>query len=137
MRAASETAPAGDETDEIRLPLKRPPTYPRELMREVLEEHVKLAISVAARRMKVARRSLYKDPADKGFLPLLAPRARECPTLPSDGPNCHLQHLTPLKRGPGNALSATELLQIDDPVARFDLLRLHRANQLHYPQRKE
>lgn len=40
-------------------PLKRPPTHPGELMREVLEEHLKLPIAQAARRMKISRPSLY------------------------------------------------------------------------------
>jgi addiction module HigA family antidote len=52
----------------LRLPLKRPPTHPGELMREVLEEHVKLPISVAARRMKVARQSLYAVLDGKGAI---------------------------------------------------------------------
>lgn len=40
-------------------PLKRPPAHPGELMREVLEEHLKLPIAQAARRMKISRPSLY------------------------------------------------------------------------------
>ena len=40
-------------------PLGRPPTHPGELMREILDEHVKLPIAAAARRMKVSRPSLY------------------------------------------------------------------------------
>jgi len=40
-------------------PLKRPPTHPGELMREVLAEHLKLPIAQAARRMKISRPSLY------------------------------------------------------------------------------
>lgn len=43
----------------VRLPLKRPPTHPGALMREILEEHVKVPIAEAARRMKVSRQSLY------------------------------------------------------------------------------
>lgn len=45
----------------VRLPLKRPPTHPGVLMREILGEHVKLpgGIAEAARRMKIARQSLY------------------------------------------------------------------------------
>ena len=40
-------------------PLTRSPTHPGELMREILDEHVKLPIAAAARRMKVSRPSLY------------------------------------------------------------------------------
>lgn len=43
----------------IRRPIARSPTHPGELMREILDEHVKLPIAVAARRMKVSRPSLY------------------------------------------------------------------------------
>ncbi|MGE5271573.1 MAG: hypothetical protein ACM3JG_18080 [Thiohalocapsa sp.] len=40
-------------------PLKRPPTHPGELMREILEEHLKLPIAEAAWRMEVSRPALY------------------------------------------------------------------------------
>ncbi|WP_162913325.1 HigA family addiction module antitoxin [Rhodospirillaceae bacterium SYSU D60014] len=40
-------------------PIKRPPTHPGVLMREILDDHVRLSISEAARRMKVSRPSLY------------------------------------------------------------------------------
>ena len=40
-------------------PIARAPTHPGELMREILDEHVKLPIAAAARRMKVSRPSLY------------------------------------------------------------------------------
>lgn len=40
-------------------PLKRPPVHPGELMREILDDHVKLPIAQAARRMKISRQSLY------------------------------------------------------------------------------
>lgn len=38
---------------------QRAPTHPGALMREILEEHVKLTISEAARRMKISRPALY------------------------------------------------------------------------------
>jgi addiction module HigA family antidote len=38
---------------------RRAPTHPGELMREILEDHVKLPIAEAARRMKVSRAALY------------------------------------------------------------------------------
>ncbi len=40
-------------------PLKRPPTHPGELMREILVEHVRLPLAEAARRMGVTRTALY------------------------------------------------------------------------------
>jgi addiction module HigA family antidote len=40
-------------------PIAREPTHPGELFREILEEHLKLPIAEAARRMKVSRQSLY------------------------------------------------------------------------------
>jgi addiction module HigA family antidote len=43
----------------VKLPLKRPPTHPGALMREILEEHVKLPKAEAARRMRISRPSLY------------------------------------------------------------------------------
>jgi antitoxin HigA-1 len=42
-----------------RRPLRRAPTHPGALMREILDEHLKLSIAEAARRMKVSRQSLY------------------------------------------------------------------------------
>jgi addiction module HigA family antidote len=42
-----------------RRPLARSPSHPGVLMREILDEHLKLPIAVAARRMKVSRPSLY------------------------------------------------------------------------------
>jgi addiction module HigA family antidote len=38
---------------------QREPTHPGELMREILEEHVKLPIAEAARRMQISRPALY------------------------------------------------------------------------------
>ena len=40
-------------------PIEREPTHPGELMREILDEHVKLPIAEAARRMKISRPALY------------------------------------------------------------------------------
>jgi hypothetical protein len=37
----------------VRRPLQRAPLHPGELMREILEEHVKMTITEAARRMKI------------------------------------------------------------------------------------
>jgi addiction module HigA family antidote len=43
----------------IRRPLKRTPSHPGELMREILADHVKMSIAEAARRMRVSRPALY------------------------------------------------------------------------------
>ena len=40
-------------------PISRPPTHPGELLREILEEHLRLSVSEAARRMKISRQSLH------------------------------------------------------------------------------
>jgi antitoxin HigA-1 len=47
-------------------PLKRPPTHPGELMREILVEHLDIPIAEAARRMGVSRQSLYDVLRGKG-----------------------------------------------------------------------
>ena len=39
--------------------LRAAPTHPGELMREILEEHVRLPIAAAARRMTISRPALY------------------------------------------------------------------------------
>ena len=43
----------------VRRPLKRPAVHPGALMREILEDHRKLTIAEAARRMGVSRPALY------------------------------------------------------------------------------
>jgi addiction module HigA family antidote len=43
----------------VRRPLQRAPVHPGALMREILEEHVKMTITEAARRMKISRPALY------------------------------------------------------------------------------
>jgi antitoxin HigA-1 len=43
----------------VRRPLKRPPIHPGALMREILEDHIRLTVAEAARRMKVSRPALY------------------------------------------------------------------------------
>lgn len=40
-------------------PLKRSPSHPGLLMREILDDHVRLPIATAARRMGVSRPALY------------------------------------------------------------------------------
>ena len=39
-------------------PITRTPTHPGELMREILDEHLRLSIAEAARRMKISRPAL-------------------------------------------------------------------------------
>ena len=43
----------------VKRPLRRPPTHPGVLMREILDDHLALPIAEAARRMQVSRPSLY------------------------------------------------------------------------------
>jgi addiction module HigA family antidote len=43
----------------VRRPLKRPAVHPGVLMREILEDHLKLTIAEATRRMGVSRPALY------------------------------------------------------------------------------
>jgi len=43
----------------VHRPIRRAPSHPGELMREVLIEHLKLPVAEAARRMQVSRPSLY------------------------------------------------------------------------------
>lgn len=43
----------------VRRPLKHCPSHPGALMREILDEHVKVPIAEAARRMRISRQSLY------------------------------------------------------------------------------
>lgn len=43
----------------VKRPIRRAPTHPGELMREILDEHVNLPLAEAARRMKISRPSLY------------------------------------------------------------------------------
>lgn len=43
----------------VRRPVDRPPIHPGSLMREILDDHVKIPIAEAARRMKVSRPALY------------------------------------------------------------------------------
>jgi len=58
LAATSPTASKRREYP-VRRPLRRPPTHPGALMREILDDHVKLPIAEAARRMKVSRVALY------------------------------------------------------------------------------
>ena len=43
----------------VRRPLQRATVHPGALMREILEEHLKMTITEAARRMKISRPALY------------------------------------------------------------------------------
>lgn len=58
---AAVTSPTASKRREypLRRPLQRAPAHPGALMREILEEHTKMTIAEAARRMKVSRPALY------------------------------------------------------------------------------
>ena len=43
----------------VRRPIDRAPTHPGELFREILDEHLHLSVSEAARRMQISRQSLH------------------------------------------------------------------------------
>jgi addiction module HigA family antidote len=58
MPAATQPAAKRPEYP-VRRPLKRPAVHPGALMREILEDHLKLTIAEAARRMGVSRPALY------------------------------------------------------------------------------
>ena len=58
-RGAAKAAREGRPEYPVRRPLKRAPSHPGELMREILEDHVKMSIAEAARRMKISRPALH------------------------------------------------------------------------------
>jgi addiction module HigA family antidote len=58
MPAATQPAAKRPEYP-VRRPLTRPAVHPGALMREILEDHLKLTIAEAARRMGVSRPALY------------------------------------------------------------------------------
>src|SRR3970040_999981 len=43
----------------MKRPIRRAPSHPGELMREILEDHVRMPIAEAAGRMQISRPSLY------------------------------------------------------------------------------
>ena len=59
MAAETQTTAPKRREYPVRRPLQRAPVHPGALMREILEEHVKMTISEAARRMKITRPALY------------------------------------------------------------------------------
>jgi antitoxin HigA-1 len=59
LAAATSPSPSKRGEYPVRRPLQRPPVHPGALMREILEEHTKMTIAEAARRMKVSRPALY------------------------------------------------------------------------------
>jgi len=44
----------------VKLPLKHPPSHPGELLREIIEEHLRMAVSDAARQLRVSRQTLHR-----------------------------------------------------------------------------
>lgn len=82
----------------VKLPLKRSPTHPGILMREIIEEQVKLSKAEAARRMRISRPSLYAVLNGEGDVSrhgaaLLPPCRRRVATLSQ-----HAGGLRPLAR---------------------------------------
>jgi antitoxin HigA-1 len=43
----------------VKRPVRRAPSHPGELMREILTEHMHMPLAEAARRMRISRTSLY------------------------------------------------------------------------------
>lgn len=43
----------------VERPLRRPPSHPGELFREILDDHLRIPVAEAARRMKISRQSLH------------------------------------------------------------------------------
>lgn len=43
----------------VKRPLRRSPSHPGELMREILDDHMHMSVAQAATRMQIARQSLY------------------------------------------------------------------------------
>ncbi len=73
----------------VRRPMRRPPSHPGELMREILTEHLKLPIAEAARRMRVSRPSLYAVLKAEGAL--TAEMALRFGRLTGGAPELYLQ----------------------------------------------
>jgi addiction module HigA family antidote len=61
MTLSAATSPTASKRREypLRRPLQRAPVHPGVLMREIVEEHTKMTIAEAARRMKVSGLALY------------------------------------------------------------------------------
>lgn len=73
-------------------PLARAPSHPGELMREILDDHVKLSIAEAARRMKVSRPALYA--VLNGTSAITAEMALRFGRLAGGAPDLYLQMQT-------------------------------------------
>ena len=73
----------------VERPLRRAPTHPGELMREILDDHVRLPITEAARRMKISRPTLYAVLTGKGAV--TADMALRFGRLTGGAPELYLQ----------------------------------------------
>jgi antitoxin HigA-1 len=59
----------------VKLPLKHPPSHPGELLREIIEEHLRMAVSDAARSLRVSRQTLHRILSQRaGITPEMALR---------------------------------------------------------------
>src|SRR5882672_1189119 len=73
----------------VERPLRRAPTHPGELMREILDDHVRLPITEAARRMKISRPTFYAVLTGKGAV--TADMALRFGRLTGGAPELYLQ----------------------------------------------
>jgi addiction module HigA family antidote len=70
-------------------PIARAPTHPRDLMREILDEHVRLPFAEAARRMRVSLPAL--DAVLNGAQPVAADIALRFGRLTGGAPELYVQ----------------------------------------------
>jgi addiction module HigA family antidote len=96
---------------QVRRPVDRPPVHPGGLMREILEDHVKVPIAEAARRMKVSRPALYA--VLNGTASVTADMALRFSRLTGAAPELYLFMQT------GHDLEAAQL-RLKDELAKFE-----------------
>jgi antitoxin HigA-1 len=73
----------------VNRPIARIPTHPGELMREILDEQLRLPVSEAARRMKIAQSML--DAALNGAVAVTAEMALRFGRLSGGAPELYVQ----------------------------------------------
>src|SRR5271155_3589659 len=73
----------------VNRPIARMPTHPGELMREILDDHVKLAVAEAAKRMNVSPSAL--DAVLNGAEPVTAEMALRFGRLTGGAPELYIQ----------------------------------------------
>jgi addiction module HigA family antidote len=74
---------------EVNRPIARVPTHPGELMREILDDHVRLPVAEAAKRMKVSPPAL--DAVLNGAQPVTAEMALRFGRLTGGAPELYVQ----------------------------------------------